>query len=207
MKTPPLTNEERGYRGERCTAPKPLARNRRVLPRVLPPSLHWRFGFRTLSFQNPHRPPLKQTGGDCLNVPADSARVRRCQPSQLSARPASSAGNPHSGRSRPQSSRVQARKPSVSLGGRAASQRTIRPLHRARARTRGGCKVKSEPWTADARELRGEIAFPGIQRRAKGAQWSATRHCEATQPTRRLPRNPRLPSNHSWLVRSRVFLV
>jgi hypothetical protein len=32
------------------------------LPRALPPSLQWRFGFQTLSFQNPHRPPLNKTG-------------------------------------------------------------------------------------------------------------------------------------------------
>jgi len=43
------------------------------LPRVLPPSLQWRFGFPTLSFQNPHRPPLNQnrwrTAQTCPQIP------------------------------------------------------------------------------------------------------------------------------------------
>jgi hypothetical protein len=50
-----------------------------------------------------------------------------------------------------------------------------------------------------------EDAFPGIRRRAKGNPTnSATRQCEATQPTRRLLRIPRLPSK---VVRFRLFTM
>ena len=125
------------------------------LPREPQPSLQWRFGFQTLSFQNPHRPPLNQNRS-CA-VPICARRFRRgAQVPTQSIFCASRVlcGQPTNGLSRPQSGPVKARKPSVSAGGREASQRTSHPPRRADARTGDGRKRVSKELAADARATR-----------------------------------------------------
>ena len=194
MSPPPRQTGERGLLDGalRCVGTT-MAR----FPRVLPSSLQWRSGFQTLSFQNPHRPPLNQNRSRASQLCPQISQGRRCQPSHVFCASRVLCGQPTIGPSRPQSSPAKARKPSASSGGRDAFQRTSRPPFRAEARIGDSQKANPKRLAADARDGRGGGRVPGHPAACQGRP-NKQRH----PPMRSKPANPQAASHSPLTLKS-----